>query len=98
MFMNTMVNILDCLSWVLKNNEYEIHDLYIKPKARNGVVVRALIRQVLVSGEGIDFNIFKTNSRSKGFAEYFMKKEGITTVRTEKAVWGVDCWHYEIRR
>lgn len=76
----------------IKDDCCEIHELYVTPRRRNGAVLKAL-----QACSHLVFNVFKKNTRVVAPADSLLRKSGIESARSDRYIWGVDAWHYELK-
>lgn len=73
----------------------DIHELYVVPGRRSGVIARALWEAAVQLGTRLVFNIFKMNHRAMTLADKTLSKTCASVVKRPASVWSVACVHYE---
>ncbi|MBN1652916.1 MAG: GNAT family N-acetyltransferase [Deltaproteobacteria bacterium] len=81
----------------VREDHSEIHELYVVPERRDGIVFRRLIGQALIAGIPLVFNVFKANERVLRLVAHVFERHCLAAAKIEEQeVWGVPSMHYEL--
>ena len=80
-----------------RDEQTEIHELYVVPQRRNGKIFRELLSKAMLTKHPVVFNVFKTNERTIRLVDLSIRRYSLRpTDIADHEVWGVLSTHYEM--